>query len=56
MVANRAFQAEFTIPKEHWRGDPYDNQTGEMETNDRGLRYDEFVRTQETLMCEELAE
>ena len=56
MVANRAFQAEFSIPKEHWRGDPYDNQTGEMETNDRGLRYDEFVRTQETLMCEELAE
>ncbi|MBR3873440.1 MAG: transglutaminase domain-containing protein [Clostridia bacterium] len=51
MVANRAFQKNFTVEKQHWRADPYDNQTGEMETTDRGLRYDEYDRTKETLMC-----
>ncbi len=54
MVANRGFQAPFTIDKEHWRADPYDNQVGEMETADRGLRYGEFERTKEVLTCEEL--
>ena len=53
MVANNAFQAEFTIPKAHWRADPYDNQVGEMETTHRGLRYDEFIRSKEVLLCEE---
>lgn len=54
MVANNAFQAPFTIDKEHWRTDPYDNQLGEMETADRGLRYGEFERSKEVLLCEEL--
>lgn len=54
MVANNAFQAPFTIEKEHWRTDPYDNQLGEMETSDRGLRYGEFERSKEVLLCEEL--
>lgn len=54
MAANNAFQAPFTIDKEHWRTDPYDNQLGEMETADRGLRYGEFERSKEVLLCEEL--
>lgn len=53
MVANRAFQAPFTVEKTHWRTDPYDNQVGELETADRGLTYGEFVRTKEVLSCEE---
>ena len=54
MVANREFQTEFGVPKEHWRCDPYDNQLGEMETEDRGLLYDEFVRSKELLAYEKL--
>ncbi len=54
MAANNAFQAPFTIDKEHWRADPYDNQLGEMEVVDRGLRYGEFERNKEVLLCEEL--
>lgn len=54
MVANNAFQAPFTIDKSYWRTDPYDNQLGEIETADRGLRYEEYVRTKEILMCEEI--
>lgn len=54
MVANNAFQAPFTIEKEHWRADPYDNQVGEIETDSRGLRYEEFECSQETLLCEDL--
>lgn len=54
MVANQEFQADFTVPKAHWRADPYDNQVGEMELADRGLRYFEFERTKEVLECTEL--
>ena len=54
MVANNAFQAPFTIDKDFWRADPYDNQVGEIETAERGLRYEEFERCKETLLCEEL--
>lgn len=54
MVANSAFEADFTVPKEHWRADPYDNQSGEMETADRGLRYEEYERNKEILLCEEV--
>ena len=56
MVANCAFQKGFTVEKKHWRADPYDNQTGEIEAADRGFRLDEDVRTQETLMCEEIVD
>jgi len=51
MVANRAFQAPFTIDKQHWRADPYDNQSGEMETADRGFCFDDFTYTKEVLEC-----
>ena len=54
MVANRAFQAPFTIDKEHWRGDPYDNQVGEMETTDRGFSFQEYDRSKYTVYCEEI--
>lgn len=54
MVANHEFQAPFTIEKEYWRTDPYDNQLGEIETDTRGLRYEEFIRTKEILLCEEI--
>ena len=54
MVANTQFQGDFDVPKDHWRADPYDNQVGEMETEDRGLRYEEFLRTKEVLEYTEL--
>ena len=54
MVANNQFQADFTVPKAHWRCDPYDNQMGEMELKDRDLRYFEFERTKEVLECTQL--
>ena len=54
MVANSEFEAPFTIGKQFWRADPYDNQVGEIETSDRGLRYEEYTRSKEVLSCEEL--
>lgn len=54
MVANTQFQGDFDVPKDHWRADPYDNQVGEMETEDRGLCYEEFLRTKEVLEYTEL--
>lgn len=54
MVANREFQENFTIPKVHWRNDPYDNQSGEMETADRGFTGGDYVRSKEILLCEEV--
>ena len=55
MVANREFQENFTIPKMHWRYDPYDNQSGEMETADRGFIRDEYIRDKEILACDEVS-
>lgn len=54
MVANRAFQAPFTVDKRYFRTDPYDNQYGEIEAEDRGLRYDEYKRKAEIVSFEEL--
>ena len=54
MVANREFQENFTIPKQQLRADPYDNQSGEMETTDRGFYYHEYERNMDILCCEEL--
>lgn len=54
MVANRAFQAPFTVDKRYFRTDPYDNQYGEIETEDRGLRYDEYKRKAEIVSFEEI--
>lgn len=54
MVANNAFQAEFTPVKNFWRTDPYDNQLGEIETDQRGLRYEEYTRQKEIVDLQEL--
>ena len=54
MVANSRFQAPFTIRKDHWRADPFDNQVGEMETAHRGLTYEEYERSKVTLLCQEM--
>ena len=54
MVANSAFAAPFTVDKDFWRADPYDNQVGEIETADRGLTYEEYERSKIVLLCEEV--
>lgn len=54
MVANNAFQTGFTVEKQHWRADPYDNQVGEMESDTRGFSYTEYERSKEILLCEEI--
>lgn len=54
MVANSAFQTGFTVPKAHWRADPYDNQLGELESADCGYLLDEYQRSKVTLLCEEV--
>ena len=54
MVANSAFAAPFTVDKDFWRADPYDNQVGEIETADRGLTYEEYERSKAVLLCEEI--
>ena len=54
MVANSAFAAPFTVDKDFWRADPYDNQVGEIETDERGLKYEEYERTKVVLSCEEI--
>lgn len=54
MVANNEFQTGFTVPKQHWRADPYDNQVGEMETGDRGFAFTEYDRSKQILDFQEL--
>ena len=54
MVANNAFQENFTIPKQQWRADPYDNQVGEMESADKGFSFAQYERSKEILLCEEI--
>ncbi|MBQ3090092.1 MAG: transglutaminase domain-containing protein [Oscillospiraceae bacterium] len=54
MVANRAFQADFQVGKQHWRADPYDNQLGELESENKGYAFDEYERWKEILLCERI--
>ena len=54
MVANSAFAAPFTVEKEFWRADPFDNQVGEIETDERGLKYEEYERSKVILSCTEV--
>ena len=54
MVANNAFAAPLHGEKKHWRADPYDNQLGEIETDESGFDYPEFETTKGMLSCEEL--
>ena len=55
MIANSEFQANFAVPMNHWRIDPYDNQSGEMETADRSFSGKEMRRDKEILLCEEIS-
>lgn len=54
MAANCAIQSPLTPPKRHFRADPIDNQRGEVEYEDEGLTYRQFVNSQQTLSMEEL--
>ena len=42
MPANSEYQYDLYPPKQFIRQDPYDNQTGEAEFEDRGLYLDEY--------------
>ncbi len=46
MVANREFYAPFVPDMAFFRGDPYDNQTGEAEYEDGPLCHDDCARSQ----------
>ena len=54
MVANNAFHEMFDVEKKHWRIDPYDNQYGEIEYEDRGLDGEEIDYTHVMTSCEEV--
>ncbi len=54
MVANSEFQKDFYPPKKHLRYDPFDNQSGEAEYEDRGLSMDDFDRGREVLAIREV--
>jgi hypothetical protein len=42
IVINNDIQQTFDPPKSYMRADPYDNQCGEAEYDDRGITIDEF--------------
>lgn len=54
MVANSEFQYDFKPEKKYLRLDPYDNQVGEGEYLDRGLRFDEFEIMMEIIDMHEI--
>ncbi|WP_326906610.1 transglutaminase-like domain-containing protein [Sedimentibacter sp. MB31-C6] len=54
MVANSEFQHNFNPPKKYWRHDPYDNQVGEMEYEDREIRREEFKSQYELIELKKL--
>ncbi len=55
MAANSEFQAEFTPEKCQPRSDPYDNQKGEAEYEDRGLKWNETDRELKLLDMKKLS-
>lgn len=54
MIANSKFQYDFNPNKKFLRGDPYDNQRGECEYEDRGLLYHEFDVNAELIEMHEI--
>lgn len=54
MVANTDFQCEYDPPKRQLSQDPYDNQCGEVEYDDRGLRREEYESKKEIIKIEEI--
>ena len=56
MVANSRFQQEFDVKKSFLRADPYDNQRGEAEYEDKGLGFEDFMWKAEIQACDALTE
>ena len=54
MPANNAFQQPFLNPKSYLPIDPYDNQQGEMESDQCGYSREQVVRTQTLVSAEKL--
>ena len=54
MLANDRFYADFSIAKENFRADPYDNQLGEIEYSDHGLDFMEYDRHKEVIQIEDI--
>ena len=54
MPANSEIQMEFMPEKKWLRGDPIDNQRGEFEYEDHGLRYSQLEVNQELISMEEI--
>lgn len=54
MAANSEFQAELTPVKKFLRNDPYDNQSGEAEYEDRALNWTELEKEVEVIECRKL--
>lgn len=54
MVANSDYFREFAPPKRFLRNDPYDNQRGEVETDTRALRAEEFTVDQTLVSLERI--
>lgn len=51
VTANNAFQQSFSSPKKFLPVDPYDNQTGEMESETCGFGSDDMIQTRELLFA-----
>ena len=54
MAANHGILKEFDPPKKHWRIDPYDNQSGEAEYEERGLDHDEVISECEVIQMSKI--
>lgn len=54
MSANSEFQLDFDPPKKYLRADPYDNQRGECEYDDRRLTFHEFTDDREIVEMHEI--
>ncbi|NLZ88649.1 MAG: transglutaminase domain-containing protein [Clostridiales bacterium] len=52
MAANSGYMMPFQPPKRHLRADPYDNQRGEVETDEKGLTSSSFRASWEMLGCD----
>ncbi|MFA6688263.1 MAG: transglutaminase-like domain-containing protein, partial [Sphaerochaetaceae bacterium] len=52
LPASGAIQTPFDPPKRHWRGDPIDNQRGEMEYEDAGLSHSQIDFLHRTISFE----
>lgn len=54
MAANNAFGADFDVPRDGWRCDPYDNQSGEAEYEEHALMWHELETSKEVLSADEI--